>query len=77
VQTPLPVWTGVGGAPGSAERAGRLGLPMVLGYIGGPLAHARQAVDIYRAAGTRAGCPDKLLSYCRASSNGETRSVHM
>jgi alkanesulfonate monooxygenase SsuD/methylene tetrahydromethanopterin reductase-like flavin-dependent oxidoreductase (luciferase family) len=31
VQEPLPVWAGVGGSPASAERAGRLGLPMVLG----------------------------------------------
>lgn len=60
VQQPLPVWLGVGGSPESAERAGRLGLPMVLGYIGGPLSHARHAVDIYRAAGERAGHPDKL-----------------
>jgi len=60
VQEPLPIWYGVGGSPESAERAGRLGLPMVLGYIGGPLAHARRAVDIYRAAGERAGHPDKL-----------------
>nr|WP_238413018.1 LLM class flavin-dependent oxidoreductase [Saccharothrix deserti] len=49
-----------GRLPDSAERAGRLGLPMVLGYIGGPLSHARHAVDIYRAAGERAGHPDKL-----------------
>jgi hypothetical protein len=46
---------GVGGSPESAERAGRLGLPLVLGYIGGPLDHARRAVDIYRAAGDQAG----------------------
>ncbi len=59
-QEPLPVWLGVGGSPQSAERAGRLGLPMVLGYIGGPLDHARQAVDIYRAAGDRAGHSEKL-----------------
>ena len=38
-----------------AARAGRLGLPMILGYIGGTLAHARRAVDIYRAAGERVG----------------------
>ena len=56
----LPVWVGVGGTPASAERAGRLGLPMVLGYIGGPLARARQAVAIYRRAGERAGHPEKL-----------------
>jgi alkanesulfonate monooxygenase SsuD/methylene tetrahydromethanopterin reductase-like flavin-dependent oxidoreductase (luciferase family) len=59
-QRPLPVWAGVGGSPESAERAGRLGLPMILGYIGGPLAHARRTVDVYRAAGERAGHPEKL-----------------
>jgi alkanesulfonate monooxygenase SsuD/methylene tetrahydromethanopterin reductase-like flavin-dependent oxidoreductase (luciferase family) len=60
VQDPLPVWVGVGGSPDSAERAGRLGLPMVLGYIGGTLAHLRPLVDAYRAAGDRAGHADVL-----------------
>src|SRR3954449_13487104 len=60
VQEPLPVWVGVGGSPGSAERAGGLGLPMMLGYIGGTLTHALRAVDIYRAAGDAAGHPEKL-----------------
>ncbi|MEU5567634.1 LLM class flavin-dependent oxidoreductase [Micromonospora musae] len=60
VQNPLPLWVGVGGSPASAERAGRLGLPMILGYIGGPLSHARRSVDLYRAAGEQAGHPDKL-----------------
>jgi alkanesulfonate monooxygenase SsuD/methylene tetrahydromethanopterin reductase-like flavin-dependent oxidoreductase (luciferase family) len=55
VQDRLPVWVGVGGSPGSAERAGRLGLPMVLGYIGGSLAHLWPLVDAYRAAGEQAG----------------------
>lgn len=59
-QAPLPVWLGVGGSPESAERAGRLGLPMILGYIGGPLTHARRAVDLYRDAGDRAGHPERL-----------------
>jgi len=59
-QRPLPVWAAVGGSPQSAARAGLLGLPMVLGYIGGPLSHPRQAVAIYRAAGERAGHPEKL-----------------
>jgi probable LLM family oxidoreductase len=51
VQPKLPIWVGVGGTPGSAVRAGRLGLPMALGIIGGdpasflPLALShRQAV---------------------------------
>jgi alkanesulfonate monooxygenase SsuD/methylene tetrahydromethanopterin reductase-like flavin-dependent oxidoreductase (luciferase family) len=59
-QTPLPVWAGVGGSPGSAVRAGLSGLPMVLGYIGGPLSHAKHAVDLYREAGEQAGHPEKL-----------------
>jgi alkanesulfonate monooxygenase SsuD/methylene tetrahydromethanopterin reductase-like flavin-dependent oxidoreductase (luciferase family) len=59
-QDPLPVWAGVGGSPASAVRAGLLGLPMVLGYIGGPLSHAKHAVDLYRAAGEKAGHPEKL-----------------
>jgi alkanesulfonate monooxygenase SsuD/methylene tetrahydromethanopterin reductase-like flavin-dependent oxidoreductase (luciferase family) len=59
-QQPLPVWAGVGGSPASARRAGELGLPMVLGYIGGPLSHAKQAIDVYRAAGERAGHADVL-----------------
>jgi alkanesulfonate monooxygenase SsuD/methylene tetrahydromethanopterin reductase-like flavin-dependent oxidoreductase (luciferase family) len=60
VQQPLPVWVGVGGSPDSAERAGRLGLPMVVGYIGGTLAHLRPLVDAYRAAGEQAGHPEAL-----------------
>jgi alkanesulfonate monooxygenase SsuD/methylene tetrahydromethanopterin reductase-like flavin-dependent oxidoreductase (luciferase family) len=59
-QNPLPVWTGLGEAPENAQRAGRLGLPMVLGYIGGDLGHARGTVDVYRAAGEAAGHPERL-----------------
>ena len=60
VQEPLPVWVGVGGSPDSAERAGQLGLPMILGYIGGTLAHVKPLADRYRAAGERAGHADSL-----------------
>ena len=59
-QDPLPIQVGVGGTPASAQRAGRLGLPMVLGLIGGSIAHARRSVDIYREAGQRAGHADRL-----------------
>ena len=59
-QDPLPVWVGVGGSPGSAERAGRLGLPIVLGFIGGSNRHAKQAIDVYRAAGEQAGHSERL-----------------
>jgi hypothetical protein len=51
------VWLGVGGSPGSAIRAGRLGLPMVLGLIGGTFQHAEPIVDLYRQAAQQAGHP--------------------
>ncbi len=55
VQEPLPVWIGVGGTPASAERAGRLGLPMTLAIIGGIPARFRPFVDLHQDAGHRAG----------------------
>jgi len=61
VQPRLPVWLGVGGSPGSAVRAGRLGLPMVAGLIGGTFASARRTADIYRQAGEAAGHPAERL----------------
>jgi alkanesulfonate monooxygenase SsuD/methylene tetrahydromethanopterin reductase-like flavin-dependent oxidoreductase (luciferase family) len=51
----LPIWVAVGGTPSSALRAGRLGLPMVLGLIGGTIDHAKRLIDLYRAAGKEAG----------------------
>jgi alkanesulfonate monooxygenase SsuD/methylene tetrahydromethanopterin reductase-like flavin-dependent oxidoreductase (luciferase family) len=57
----LPVWAAVGGTPASAERAGRLGLPMALGLIGGTISHAKRLVDLYRDAGQRAGHPEEQL----------------
>lgn len=58
---PLPVWVAVGGTPASAARAGRLGLPMALGFIGGTLDHVKQLVDLYRRSGRDAGHPDEQL----------------
>lgn len=55
VQAPIPIWIGVGGTPASAERAGRLGLPMTIGYLGGTAEHLRRLADIYRTAGADAG----------------------
>ncbi|GAA3942923.1 LLM class flavin-dependent oxidoreductase [Actinoplanes auranticolor] len=60
VQDRLPVWIGAGGSPGSVERAGAAGLPLILGYIGGTPAHVRQLIDLYRAAGERAGHAERL-----------------
>lgn len=57
----LPVWVAVGGTPSSAVRAGRLGLPMVLGLIGGTIDHAKRLIDLYRASGRDAGHSDDRL----------------
>jgi len=55
VQSPLPVWIGVGGTPQSAARAGRLGLPLMVAIIGGQAKSFRPLVDLYRQAGREAG----------------------
>jgi probable LLM family oxidoreductase len=62
VQEPLPVWVGVGGTPGSADRAGRLGLPMTLAIIGGMPARFRPFVDLHQDAAARAGHPRPRLA---------------
>jgi probable LLM family oxidoreductase len=69
LQKSLPLWIGVGGTPESAARAGRLGLHMALGILGGHPARFKPLVDIYRAAARAAGHdPSKL----RVSVNGHS-----
>ena len=55
VQDHLPVWVGVGGTPGSAARAGALGLPMTIGSIAMPFEQVHALAEVYRAAGAAAG----------------------
>lgn len=81
LQLPLPVWIGVGGTPTSAARAGRLGLPMIMGYIGGDPENLRQLADIYRAASEQAGHADTLeigvgLHYFGLSTMDEARALY-
>jgi probable LLM family oxidoreductase len=57
VQQPIPVWLGVGGSPESFLRAGRLGLPLALGIVGGTPAHFAPAIDRYRRALRDSGHP--------------------
>ncbi len=61
IQRELPIWIGVGGTPQSAVRAGDLGLPMALAVLGGPITAIKPIVDLYRAAGQRAGHPPSSL----------------
>ncbi|HEY0161267.1 MAG TPA: LLM class flavin-dependent oxidoreductase [Edaphobacter sp.] len=61
LQDPLPIWLGVGGTPASFERAGILGLPLMVAIIGGEPHRFRPLIDLYREAGRRAGHgPEKL-----------------
>jgi probable LLM family oxidoreductase len=61
LQHPLPIWLGVGGTPASFERAGTLGLPLMVAIIGGEPHRFRPLVDRYREAGRRAGHPPEQL----------------
>ena len=61
LQEPLPVWVGVGGTPESFVRAGKLGLPLMVAVIGGETHRFRPLVDLYRAAGKKAGHPPDQL----------------
>ncbi|WP_242902832.1 LLM class flavin-dependent oxidoreductase [Actinomadura terrae] len=51
----IPIWVGVGGSPASAISTGRLGLPMALALLLGPMSSHEQTVDLYRAAAEEAG----------------------
>jgi probable LLM family oxidoreductase len=62
VQNPLPVWIAVGGTPASVVRAGRLGLPMALGIIGGQPARFRPFAEWFRQAAQEAGHAPPPLS---------------
>lgn len=55
VQHPLPVWIAVGGTPASAVRAGKLGLPLALGIIGGLPERFAPFAEIHREAAREAG----------------------
>ena len=54
LQKQLPIWVGVGGTPQSVARAASLGLPMILGIIGGASAQFAPLMDLYRSTGLEA-----------------------
>src|SRR5271163_3103568 len=61
LQNPLPIWLGVGGTPESFVRAGDLGLPLMVAIIGGEPYRFRPLIELYRAAGLRAGHAPETL----------------
>ena len=62
LQEKLPIWLAAGGNPGSAVRAGTLGLPLALAIIGGNPAQFAPFADLYRRSGQAAGHHDLPLS---------------
>ncbi|GAB3613471.1 LLM class flavin-dependent oxidoreductase [Humibacter ginsengisoli] len=51
----IPIWVGVGGSPASAISTGRLGLPIALAQLLGPITLHEQTVELYRTAAEQAG----------------------
>lgn len=62
LQDPLPVWIAVGGNPGSAARAGTLGLPMALAIIGGMPERFAPFAELHRKAAQEAAHAPPPLS---------------
>ena len=61
IQSPLPIWIGVGGTPQSFIRAGKLGLPLMIAVIGGETHRFKPLVDMYKESGRRAGHSSEKL----------------
>ena len=57
-----PIWVAVGGTPGSAVRAGVLGLPLALGIIGGLPERFAPFAELHRRAAAEAGHGAPALS---------------
>jgi alkanesulfonate monooxygenase SsuD/methylene tetrahydromethanopterin reductase-like flavin-dependent oxidoreductase (luciferase family) len=51
----LPIWVGTGGCAPSSARAGRLGLPISYGLIGGAQHRFAPLAAFYRASAAQAG----------------------
>ena len=51
----IPIWVGVGGSPASAVSTGRLGLPMAMALLLGPVNFHLETIELYREAAEQAG----------------------
>jgi len=54
IQKKLPIWLGVGGTPASFQRAGELGLPLMIAIIGGQIKRFIPLIEIYKQAWNQA-----------------------
>jgi alkanesulfonate monooxygenase SsuD/methylene tetrahydromethanopterin reductase-like flavin-dependent oxidoreductase (luciferase family) len=75
----IPIWVGVGGTPMSAERTGRMGLPMNIAILGGPERFIPFA-QLHARAGQRAGHGDLRRAISGlgllADDSAEARAIH-
>lgn len=55
IQQSIPIWIGVGGTPASAQRAGRLNLPLIIAILGSPPEQFVPFVELYRESAREAG----------------------
>lgn len=55
IQPSIPVWIGVGGTPASAQRAGKMNLPMAVAILGSPPEQFVPFINLYRKSAQEAG----------------------
>lgn len=55
LQSSIPIWIGVGGTPASAQRAGKLNLPMAVAILGSPPEQFVPFIELYRQSAAAAG----------------------
>ncbi|MGO4103471.1 LLM class flavin-dependent oxidoreductase [Leifsonia sp. YAF41] len=63
----LPIWLGTGGNPSSSIRAGKLGLPVAYGIIGGYADRFAPLTELYRQTAFRAGHDASTIKVAVAS----------
>jgi probable LLM family oxidoreductase len=63
----LPIWLATGGNPESSIRAGRLGLPIAYGIIGGEAKRFAPLADLYRLAAQQGSVPAANIQVAVAS----------
>lgn len=51
----LPIWRAVGGSYASAQKAGRIGVPMYQAHLGGPASEFKKPIDLYRETAAESG----------------------
>lgn len=57
----IPIWVAVGGSTASAISTGRLGLPMAMALLLGPLTFHEQTIELYRTSAAQAGHDTRTL----------------